>query len=561
MFGFSSGMSFALQAQRSFDDLGTPLADVTFCVLDLETTGGSPQTCHITEVGAVKVRGGEVLGTFQTLVNPGTAIPPYITILTGITDHQVVRAPPINEVLPSLLEFIGGSVIVGHNLRFDMSFIQQAIRRRGGPLLGNQRLDTLTLARRLLVDDVPNFKLGEISRHLGLAHQPSHRALDDALATKDLLHVLIERASSWGVTGIDDLIALPTIAGHPQWKKLALTTDLPRRPGVYQFLSREGTILYVGKATDLRSRVRSYFSSDRRKKVAQLLRETESISHQVCSNTLEAELVELRLIQSHQPRFNRRGRRAIRPHFVRLSLGERFPRLSVVRSDAGAGIHLGPMTSQSEAKAVLESIQAALPIRRCTTKTSKRGAIKADAPCSNTQLGVPTCPCSGAVSEHEYSEIVHQVVQAMTGASNIVLDPLDSQMCRLATEEHFEEAAAMRDRASAYVRAVGRQRRLEMLDRIDNLVIETSEGVRIELGRGGTMSIQGRPEPASSQPSVDESLCVASWLERNASSLTVLQAEGTLTVPLPRLPSFTPAEGEETKVMSRPTSRPSIRRY
>ena len=115
--------------QRSFDDLGTPLAHATFCVLDLETTGASADSCGITEIGAVRVRGGELLGTFHTLVNPGAAIPPAITVLTGITEAMVLPAPPIDRVLPTLLEFVGGSVVVGHNVRFDLAFLHAAMRR------------------------------------------------------------------------------------------------------------------------------------------------------------------------------------------------------------------------------------------------------------------------------------------------------------------------------------------------------------------------------------------------------------------------------------------------
>ena len=87
--------------QGTFDELGTPLRDVTFVVVDLETTGGSPLSCAITEIGAVKVRGGEVLGEFQTLVNPGEPIPPFIAVLTGITDTMVAPAPRIGPVLPA----------------------------------------------------------------------------------------------------------------------------------------------------------------------------------------------------------------------------------------------------------------------------------------------------------------------------------------------------------------------------------------------------------------------------------------------------------------------------
>ncbi|MFT7601265.1 MAG: DNA polymerase-3 subunit epsilon [Acidimicrobiales bacterium] len=520
-------------SQRSFDDLGTPLAEVTFCVLDFETTGGSAATCLITEVGAVKVRAGEVLGTFQTLVNPGCAIPPNITILTGITDRLVGRAPSIDSVLPSLLEFIGGSVIVGHNVRFDMAFLQAATRRWGGPLLGNQQLDTLALARRLLVDEVPNFKLGELAKRLRLPHQPSHRALDDAWATTDLLHYLIERASAWGVTGLDDLVALPTITGHPQWKKLALTKPLPRRPGVYQFRDADGRILYIGKATDLRSRVRSYFSSDRRRKVAQLLRETHDITFQVCTSTLEAELIELRQIQAEQPRFNRRGRRPIRPVYVKLTTNERFPRLSIVRSMASDGVYLGPLTSRQTAEPIVDAIQTALPLRRCSGRVARNAKLPTvAAPCTAQQLGVAMCPCSGATSEADYAAVVGLAKRALTGEPALVLGPLEQRMQALAAEERFEEAADVRNRASAFVSAVSRQRRLAMLDGIERLVVETDRGDRIELG---SMTV-GQPA------TLDEALCISSWLERNVEKVRLVSTTGQLSSPLPALPDFTPID-------------------
>ena len=152
--------------QRSFDDLGAPLVDTTFVVVDLETTGGSPTADSITEVGAVKVRGGECLGTFQTMVNPGRAIPPTITVLTGITESMVVRAPRIETVLPSLLEFMGDAVIVGHNVRFDVGFLQAALERAQRPPLTAPTVDTAALARRLVRDEVPNCKLGTLARAL-----------------------------------------------------------------------------------------------------------------------------------------------------------------------------------------------------------------------------------------------------------------------------------------------------------------------------------------------------------------------------------------------------------
>ncbi|HEY1118866.1 MAG TPA: exonuclease domain-containing protein, partial [Acidimicrobiales bacterium] len=186
--------------QGSLDDLGTPLIDVTFCVLDLETTGGSPTDDAICEIGAIKVRGGECLGTFHTFVDPGRDIPAQITVLTGLTTAMVRPAPTIDHVLPSLLEFLGDAVFVGHNVRFDKGFVDAALARADRDQLPNPTVDTCALARRLVRDEVPNCKLGTLAERLRLDHRPTHRALDDALATADLLHVLLERAAGFGVS-------------------------------------------------------------------------------------------------------------------------------------------------------------------------------------------------------------------------------------------------------------------------------------------------------------------------------------------------------------------------
>jgi len=154
--------------QQTFDDMGAPLFEVPFCVLDLETTGGSPTDCSITEIGAVKYVGGLEVGSFQTLVNPGSPIPPFITILTGITQAMVIEAPRIEEVLPAFLEFIGDSVIVGHNVRFDLSFLNADSLRLGYGRLPNRSVDTYSLARRLIPGEVRNLKLQSLAGYFGL---------------------------------------------------------------------------------------------------------------------------------------------------------------------------------------------------------------------------------------------------------------------------------------------------------------------------------------------------------------------------------------------------------
>lgn len=560
LFGYTRAMPRRppLAGQRSFDDLGTPLHDVTFCVVDLETTGGSAHECAITEIGAVLLRGGDCLGTFQTLVNPGVAIPPEIVVLTGITQSMVMPAPRIDDVLPTLLEFIGDSVVVGHNVRFDVGFIDAALARSGRPRLSNRTVDTVALARRLVRDEVPNCRLGTLADRFRLPHRPSHRALDDALATGDLLHVLLERAGTFGVTGLDDLVALPTMAAHPQVAKLRLTDDLPRAPGVYLFRDRSGRALYIGKATNLRARVRSYFSGDERRKVGQLLREAVRIDHHATSSTLEAAVLEVRLIHEHLPRFNSQVKRWGAYTYLKLT-DERFPRLSITKAvrDDGA-TYLGPLTSTRAARLVAEAIETAVPIRRCTSRPTR---TPRDAPCTAAQLGVATCPCAGAISEVDYQRLTDTVVRGITSEPALLLEPLEARMHGLAATERYEEAASVRDRAAALATALDRRRRLDAIRDAGRFVVETIDGHGAEV-EGGLLvaawgqagrdqaTLPGLDSPAAvgrtvagappARDEVDEMMCVVRWLDDHAGRLRVLHADAGLALLVEQVPRFDP---------------------
>ena len=257
------------------------LHDVTFVVIDLETTGMSPETAAITEVGALKFRAGACLGTLQTVVNPGLPIPPAITYLTGITEAMVGPAPAIAAVLPSLLEFVGGheAVIVGHNIRFDLSFLAASCAQEGYDGLAHPWVDTCALARRLVRDEVDNCKLGTLAHRFHLASTPTHRALDDARATADLLHCLLERAGTLGVTALDDLLLLPAVPPGPHLQKLRLATALPRAAGTFVFRDRWGNALHTGTAPDVHHEATSMFLGPVRTRRVQLIRQTVAIEY------------------------------------------------------------------------------------------------------------------------------------------------------------------------------------------------------------------------------------------------------------------------------------------
>ena len=232
-------------------DRSTRLADVTFCVLDLETTGTSDEADEIVEVGAVLVRGGQRLGTFQTLVCHSLAV--------GPSDR-----PRIEPVLASLLEFVRGAVIVGHNVRFDLRFLNAALWKAGHDVTLDpaDAIDTMPLARRLLRDDADDCRLGTLAQRFEFDQRPTHRAFADAASTVELLHLVIERATHYGATDLDDLARLAGLMRHRHRSKLAVTAHLPRAAGVACLLDRNDQVLHVVDADDLRHGVRRLFDAD-----------------------------------------------------------------------------------------------------------------------------------------------------------------------------------------------------------------------------------------------------------------------------------------------------------
>lgn len=534
--------------QRTFDDLGTPLVDVVFVVLDLETTGGSHDRDAITEVGAVKYVGGQRVGTFQTLVDPRTAIPAEIVYLTGITPAMVTGAPSVDAVLPALLEFVGDAVIVGHNVRFDLRFLNANLQRLGYARLRNQVVDTASLARRLVRDEVPNCNLATLARHFRSTTDPCHRALADAQATADVLHALLERVGSMGITGLDDLLSLPSTASHPQVAKLRWVAALPRKPGVYIFRDGAGDAIYVGKAIDLRRRVRSYFAGDDRRKIGPLLREAQALDHVVCPSELEAEVLELRMIHELRPRFNRRDKNPDKSAYLKLSLAEPFPRLSVARARRlGDGcVYLGPLPSAAVVRDAIDAIESVFPLRRCSERPPP---VPRQAVCLPAQLGVATCPCAGQVTIDAYRELARTVAVALRSDPSLVMRPLEARMRAHAEAGRFEEAASARNRVNAFVRAVERQRRVDALHASGEVVIEI-DGRELSIVRGRLIGGRDCGDQAElplwdDQPSPvkeieAEMLAVASWLDRNATRVRLLSCSGEFAWPAQHLPRFEP---------------------
>ncbi|QLY33585.1 DEDD exonuclease domain-containing protein [Nocardia huaxiensis] len=462
----------AVSEQLAFDELETPLYDTTFVVVDLETTGTSPDGDAITEIGAVKVRGGEVLGEFATLVNPGCAIPPQIVHITGITTAMVMDAPPIESVLPGFLEFAAGAVLVAHNARFDTGFLRAAAARCALPWPAFQVVCTVQLARRVLSrDEAPTVKLEMLAQILGSETRPTHRALDDARATVDVLHALIARVGNQGVHSLTELVDYLPEVTRRQRAKRTLAANLPDTPGVYLFRGPSDEVLYIGTAVNLRRRVRNYFTgSDTRPRMREMVQLATRVDHVECAHALEAGVRELRLLLAHTPPYNRRSKFPQRAWWLTLT-DEPFPRFAVSRTPTRDA--LGPFTSRADALDIAATVAEHAGLRTCTTRIPRTG--RHDCP----PAVVGGCPASAensALYIKEYSAAPEAVRALFSGRSDTLLHAMRSKLESLSTAEHFEAAARLRDRMVPVLRALRRTQRLTALAAIPELIAAHPDG-------------------------------------------------------------------------------------
>lgn len=454
-------------AQLSFDELGSPLRDTTFVVFDLETTGGSAEQDTVTEIGAVKVRAGEILGEFSTLVDPQRGIPPQIVQLTGITQAMVTGAPTLPAVLPAFLEFAAGAVWVAHNAPFDTGFIRAACQRHGYAWPKPAVVCTVRLARRVLSrQEAPSCKLSALAQLFSTTTRPTHRALDDAKATVDVLHGLLERVGSVGVHSVEELLDyIPEVTAE-QRRKRELAADLPHAPGVYLFRGPSEEVLYVGTASDLRRRVRQYFTaSETRPRLREMVALAVRVDAVECAHALEAEIRELRLLTAYKPAYNRRSRNQHGGWWITLT-DEPFPRFSVVRTARDGA--LGPFRSRGAALTVVEAIQDVARIRPCNHRIPARNAN--GQPCALAELDRCAAPCAGRQPVEDYAPAVAEVRELIAGAHTRPLHRLAAALAELAATERFEAAGVRRDRLIVLVQALDRAQRLANLAAIPELI-------------------------------------------------------------------------------------------
>ncbi|MCE5254432.1 MAG: hypothetical protein LLG45_09570 [Actinomycetia bacterium] len=432
------------------------LADVPFISLDLETTGARAGTSKITEIGAVRIEGFQVVDHFATLVNPLRPIPPMITRLTGISQEMVAGAPRIENVIPDLVRFLDGAVVVAHNAAFDVGFLNYELGRLKGCRLGDGAIDTLPLARAL-APGLPNYRLHTVAEALGAPVVPCHRALADAQAAAYIFLNLAGRLQDQGITRLGELRAYLDRSSRSALDKLRLTRDLPKCPGTYRFVDKEGRIVYVGKADRLGEEVRSHFiaGAGNARRVRQAVRLVERIDWDEACTPLEAVVREQHLIGEHRPPCNICGTRPETYAYIRvghsgrglsLSTSSRAPKWiggAEDGSDAssrppGAPLVMGPFRGRARLHAALDLLQRCYPIRHCPQRVNGR-------PCARSEHGRCLAPCvADPRTKLRHDELVLRIVAWLAGRVDTGLpDPVeyaDNEARRLSRQRRYEEA-------------------------------------------------------------------------------------------------------------------------
>jgi len=483
----------AALARRLAQLESTDLWSCPFAVVDIETTGSVAGSDAMTEIAVVRVDQGRIVKRWRSFVNPQQPIPTFITQLTGITDEMVAGAPHVRDVLPAVLGHFGDAIVVGHNVRFDAGFIDFELRRHGFFGLTGPTLDTLALARRTIAE-VANYKLGTLTKELGLDVERHHRALADATATAELLVHCIKRLEDAGVFTFGALQqylrtrpikrkrtprarAFPEVNQIPVWTSV-LTTELagvPSRPGVYLLKDAGGRVVYVGKSNCLRARVRAYATSAKPggSKVRELRGIVASFDFMVTGSEFEALLLEAELVRVYDPPYNDRLRNFREFAFIKVAPGPRGHLCTTTKMSADGARYYGPYTSMPAARAAVEALQDALGLRVCDTDIGERPALP----------------------DGQYEALVDEAIAFIEGAADDVLLAIARRRDEAAARGKSEIAQREETRLDRLRRLRERHARLEFATGLSMLVLAPSSDPAEEacfLFNGGRLAAQVR---------------------------------------------------------------------
>ncbi len=420
----------------------TLLKDTEFCVLDVETTGLSARNNRIIEIGIVKVINLKIAEKYSTLINPGCDIPYFITQFTGIANSDVKYSPGFNDAAEEIEEFIGNSIVSGHNLSFDEGFLRYEFIRNGFEPLSNLNVCTLKLARKVY-PSLKSKSLTSVTAHLKIKNKDSHRALSDAEATAQILIKLIKKISKEkGIKTLQQLLEFESsIVASNQMIKLPKGVhdslySLPDTPGVYYFLNKKDEIIYIGKAKSLKDRVRSYFAATTVGKPKKIVKQAAKIKTEITNSELTALLLEAESIKLINPRHNRQLKKYGNKYFIRITKTNKFPKVEITtKFDFDGNDYFGLFISRKKAEVVQDIIDKTFALRECDEKEFKKGKK-----CFLADIERCTAPCIKDTDPDYFYEL-ERVYEFLSGANQSALNRMLNKMKDYAAKEKYEKAA------------------------------------------------------------------------------------------------------------------------
>jgi len=425
--------------------LDLDLKDAEFSVLDVETTGLSARNNRVIEIGIVKVKNLKIVDKYSTLINPGCDIPYFITQFTGIGNSDVESSPSFYDTAEEIEEFIGNSVISGHNLSFDEGFLRYEFIRNGYEPLSNLNVCTMKLSRKAF-PELKSKSLASVSTHLRINNKNSHRALSDAETTAKVLIKLIKKLSKEkDIKTLQQLIKFES-AVIPMNLSLKLSKDmydslysLPSSPGVYYFLNKKNEVIYIGKAKSLKDRVRSYFSSTAAGKTKKIAKQAAIIKTEVTNSELTALLLEAESIKLINPKHNSQLKKYGNKYFIKISKSHKYPKAEITNKfDFDGNDYFGLFISRRKAEAVIDILDKTFALRECNEKEFKKSKR-----CFLADIERCTAPC---VKENipEYFDEIEKVYEFLSGENQSALDRLLNKMKEYSASEKFEKAAEIK---------------------------------------------------------------------------------------------------------------------
>ncbi|MDH3267802.1 MAG: exonuclease domain-containing protein [Ignavibacteria bacterium] len=485
----------------------TLLKEAEFSVLDVETTGLSARNNRVIEIGIVKIKNLKVVDKYTTLINPGYDIPYFITQFTGISNKDVAYSPSFFDTAEEIEEFIGNSIISGHNLSFDEGFLRYEFIRNGFEPLSNLNVCTLKLSRKVF-PTLKSKSLASVTEHLGIKNKTSHRALSDAEATAHILVKLIRKLSKdKKIKTLQQLLEYESSLVS-SGLNLKLPKDiynslysLPDAPGVYYFLNKKNEIIYIGKAKSLKDRVRSYFASTATGKTKKIVKQAAKIKTEITNSELTALLLEAESIKLINPKHNSQLKKYGNKYFIRINKSHKYPKAEITtKFDFDGNDYFGLFISRKKAEVVLDIIDKTFSLRECNEKDFRKGKK-----CFLADIERCTAPCVKN-NDPDYFDELEKVYEFLSGGNQSALDRMLFKMKDYASKEKYEKAAETKQVIDLILSLTHKSSLLAEPINKANVLFEVSEG----LNKDYILLIEGKyfikKSSLSSKDSFEEAL-------------------------------------------------------